>query len=83
MNEYNDIFEIYSKEDCVYCAAAKKLMDDMDIEYIEYNLSDSEDGEYFISVLTELNLRSVPQIFLGDEYIGGFKELREHLDEEF
>ncbi|AWL13222.1 Glutaredoxin-3 [Saliniradius amylolyticus] len=66
--------EIYTKGYCPFCVRAKQLLDSKSVTYTEYSLE------------TQPKLRSemiertggpstVPQIFIGDHYVGGCDEL--------
>lgn len=65
---------IYSTPTCGQCVMAKNLLKSKDIPYEEYTVG--KDVEK--SVIEEkigAPIRSVPQIFMNDEYVGGYKEL--------
>ena len=45
--------EIYTKDNCVWCTRAKNLMSDLQISYLEHDLSDDDDlsdGENSLTV---------------------------------
>ena len=69
---------VWSKDACPFCVQAKALLDSKGIEYEERNIMA---GTWTKEQLLEAvpNARTLPQIFLGDNYIGGFTELRKHL----
>lgn len=64
---------IYSKAHCAYCDRAKQLLDAKEIAFDEIRADLDE------TVLTELlektQWRTFPQIFINDEFIGGFDDL--------
>jgi len=65
--------KIYTKTTCGYCTLAKKFLDSKDIAYEEVSLENPE-------ILNEFkeqhpNVRTVPQIFINNERIGGYQEL--------
>ncbi len=64
---------VYSKTICPYCTSAKQFLKNNDIEYVEKNLDDDEERTAFYASYP--GVRSVPQIFLDGERIGGFQEL--------
>jgi glutaredoxin 3 len=67
--------KVYSTSWCGSCVAAKRLLDARAIPYTEVNL---DDDPAFRAKLIELTGRfTVPQIFIGDNPIGGFDQLRE------
>lgn len=68
---------VWSKENCFYCEQAKLLLDQHNIEYAENIIGQDYTKEDLLSLIP--NARSVPQIFLDDELVGGFNELRMRL----
>ena len=66
---------IYTQKNCVYCAEAKSLLDDMEEVYEERILDTKEKIKRF----KEAGHKTVPQIFL---HIGGFHELEEFIFED-
>jgi glutaredoxin 3 len=71
---------VWSKDQCPYCIQAKALLDSKGIEYEERNIMH---GTYTKEQLLEAvpTARTLPQIFLDEEYIGGFNELRKKLND--
>lgn len=68
---------IWSKYNCTYCTQAKALLEQSGIEYEERKIGDGWTKEDLLEAVP--TARTVPQIFLGEEYIGGFTELRQKL----
>jgi glutaredoxin 3 len=68
---------VWSKDACPFCDQAKNLLKLKGIEYEERNISRDWTREQLLKAVPDA--RTVPQIFLGDELIGGFTELRKHL----
>lgn len=72
-------FEIYTTKSCPYCVEAKKLIKNKGHTYIEYNVPTDATKEHIQKKLEKLGVsvtvRTVPQIFVGNEYIGGHDEL--------
>lgn len=68
---------VWSKEKCPMCIQAKALLANKGIEYEERVIGEGWTKEQ----LLELSpiARSVPQIFLDGNLIGGYVELRKHL----
>ena len=64
--------EIITGQFCGYCDAAKHLLHVRGLEYKEISAHDEEG----MKIMTEHNLKSVPQIFINGELIGGFSELQ-------
>jgi glutaredoxin len=68
---------VWSKNHCPYCDQAKNLLKLKGIEYEERNINDGWDKEDLMAAVP--NARTVPQIFLDDELVGGFTELKKRL----
>lgn len=65
---------IYSRAVCPYCDMAKNLFTAKNIDYIEKNAE--ENMEEFMLLAEKFSHRTVPMIFIGDEFIGGFDNLK-------
>lgn len=68
---------VWSKENCPHCLQAKALLDSQGIDYEERNVQHGWTREQLLEAVP--NARTLPQIFLDDKLIGGFTELRRHL----
>ena len=66
------MYKIYTQNNCGYCVAAKNLLDRKGEEYEEIHLENNPDAK---NKLKQNGLRTVPQIWLDEEYIGGYVEL--------
>jgi glutaredoxin 3 len=74
-NLNNDIkVEIWSQYNCPACEQAKALLDSRNINYTVKTLGEDVTKEHLYEILP--NVRSVPQIFINNEHIGGLPELR-------
>jgi ribonucleotide reductase alpha subunit len=69
---------VYGRPDCPYCEQAKMLLKIKGIEFEYIDLA--EIGKTAAQVTGRKDVRTVPQIYLGGEYIGGFTELQKHLN---
>jgi alkyl hydroperoxide reductase subunit F len=65
--------EIFSKEWCPYCAKAKTLLKSKGLEYSEIDITN--DVKLQREMIKRSGMRSVPQIFIGGESIGGYDGL--------
>lgn len=65
---------VYSTTFCGYCVLAKRLLGQRGIDFEEIDVSGDHDARMWLVKVT--GRRTVPQIFIGDEPIGGFEELR-------
>jgi len=64
---------IYSKDYCPYCTHAKRLLDEKGVGYEEINMEDKP--KEMQALIKKTGMRTVPQIFIGEELVGGFTEL--------
>jgi len=68
---------VWSKDSCPFCVQAKALLESKGIEFEERNVSTDWTKEQLLEAVP--TARTLPQIFLNDKLIGGFTELRRHL----
>jgi len=68
---------VWSKNACPFCVQAKALLESRGIDYEERNVQENWTREQLLEAVP--TARTLPQIFLDDNYIGGFTELRKHL----
>ena len=71
---------VWSKSGCQYCDMAKALLYANEIAYEERNIETDWTKEQLLEAVP--SARSLPQIFLNGEFIGGFKELQAKLSKE-
>ena len=72
--------EIYTWQYCPFCIKAKTLLNKKNIQFTEYKIDGDEAAREEMS-LRASGRRSLPQIFINDEGIGGCDDLYE-LEEE-
>ena len=67
--------EIYSRSNCSYCVMAMNFFDSKNMDYEVYSADDPK----IFSEMMERNpqARTVPQIFIDDQLIGGYTDLIE------
>lgn len=66
--------EIFTGPNCAYCRAAKNLLDERCQAYVEMDITDEGVMEEFrVRILRQ---KSLPQIFIDGEHIGGYEDLR-------
>ena len=68
---------VWSKYNCPYCDQAKALLTQRGIKYEERKIGDGYSREELLEAVP--NARTVPQVFLDGNLIGGFTELKKHL----
>jgi glutaredoxin len=68
---------MWSKYQCPYCDQARMLLKTKGYEIEERKIGDGWTREDLLEAVP--SARTVPQIFLDGELIGGFTELKKHL----
>jgi glutaredoxin len=68
---------VWSKDSCPFCDQAKNLLKMKGIEFEEKKIGHGFTKEDLLEAVP--SARTVPQIFLDEELIGGFTELKKHL----
>lgn len=68
---------VWSKNHCPFCDQAKALLTQRGIEYTEKKIGEGFTREDLLQAVP--TARTVPQIFLNEEYVGGFTELKQRL----
>lgn len=68
---------IWSKYQCTFCDQAKALLKQKGIPFEERKIGDGWSKEELMEAVP--TARTVPQIFLNEEYIGGYNELKQRL----
>lgn len=68
---------VWSKDNCPNCVQAKSLLKSKSIDYEERNITSDWTKEQLLAVVP--TARTLPQIFLDDEYVGGLDHLRQKL----
>jgi glutaredoxin 3 len=69
---------IYSTEPCSFCRRVKGLLESRGAAFDEINLS--KDAEGRMELVRRTGMMSFPQVFVGEELIGGLAELQAALD---
>ncbi|MBS0013127.1 MAG: glutaredoxin 3 [Desulfobacterales bacterium] len=68
------VIEIYSTKACPFCRMAKSLLDQKNAKYTEI-LVDADPSRMTEAVERSGGRRTVPQIFIDDQHVGGYDEL--------
>ncbi len=66
--------EIYSTAVCPYCVSAKNLLKSKGLEWSEVRI-DMDPDQRDLMLARSGGRRSVPQIFINDQHVGGFDDL--------
>lgn len=72
--------KVYTTEYCGYCARAKELLRNKGLSFQEVDVTNNDEMRAKLVQMTA-GRRTVPQIFIGSEAIGGFADLA-RLDDE-
>jgi glutaredoxin 3 len=67
---------VYTTDVCAYCVRAKNLLKRKQIPFTEINVTHEPEKRAWLVKATG-GLKTVPQIFIGDEPIGGSDDLHE------
>jgi glutaredoxin 3 len=66
---------VYSTRNCPYCVAAKTLLNQLQVHFEEIFLD--HQPELWSQLSSQNNgWRTVPMIFVGDEFLGGFTDIK-------
>ena len=71
---------LYSKKNCTYCSKAKAMLNSLGIEYIEKKLEEFKTVDDMLEDIGK-KVKTMPQIKIDNELIGGYHQLIEHLDD--
>jgi len=70
---------VWSKYHCPYCDQAKALLNQRGIPFEERKIGDGYTKEELLEAVP--TARTVPQIIINNNLIGGFTELKKYLEE--
>ena len=65
--------EIYSTRQCPYCVSAKALLNAKGLAYNEIDVT--SDHQLMQNMIRRSGQRTVPQIFIDGESVGGYQQL--------
>ena len=65
--------KVYTTAYCPYCVRAKSLLTNKGVPFDEINLEGKH--QELLDLKEKTGMRTVPQIFVGDHFVGGFQEL--------
>lgn len=68
---------IYTTDYCGYCRLAKELLRERQIPFEEIDVTHDDEKRKWL--VEHTGQRTVPQIFFGNESVGGYTELRQRL----
>lgn len=66
--------KIYTTTHCAYCTSAKRLLGQRGLAFEEIDVTSNDQLRQKLSAENK-GYRTVPMIFIGQEFIGGYSEL--------
>jgi len=66
---------LYTSDWCPYCQRAKSLLTAKNVIFSEINVED--DAKFREEMIARSGRRTVPQVFVGDQHVGGCDDLFE------
>lgn len=73
MENVVETITVYTSPSCPYCVMAKRLLASRERSYEEVDIS--RDPARLQEMLTLSGRRTVPQIFIGGQHVGGYDDL--------
>ena len=70
---------VWSKDNCTFCDQVKALLEQRNIAYEEKKIGYGYTREDLLEAVP--SARTVPQIFVNNNHVGGFTELRKYIEE--
>lgn len=64
---------LYTKDYCPYCVMAKNLLSSIGATYEEVDVTHDQDT--LMKIVQKSGMRTVPQIFFGEECLGGYSDI--------
>lgn len=68
---------VYTIDNCGFCEAAKSLLEQKQLPFEAINLN--HDDQKRMELVKKTGHRTMPQIFIDGEFVGGYNELKEVL----
>lgn len=69
--------EIYTKGYCPFCKMAKKTLNSLNVSFEEFDITHNADKA--LEMQERSQRLTVPQIFIGDQHLGGNDDLQDAL----
>ena len=70
---------VWSKPACGYCVKAKSLLKTKGVEFEEKNIAEGHNIQDMLAPVP--NARTMPQVWVDDQHIGGYYELEKFLED--
>ena len=70
--------EIYTKDLCGYCDAAKNLLDHMKVPYTQFKIGEDITRNELLEIAP--NAKTAPQIVIHGQVVSGYDDLCEYIE---
>ena len=78
--ENQPYIRVFTKNDCPFCVQAKQLLNNKGYSFTEFVLGEDMTKEDFVEAFPKV--KTVPHIIVGNNTIGGYKQLVEFFGED-
>ena len=72
-------YTVFGHEACGFCRRAKQLLADQDLAFRYIDIHQEGISKADLSKTVGFEVTTVPQIFHGQQYVGGFEALEKYL----
>jgi glutaredoxin 3 len=66
---------VYTTNACGFCTRVKMLLSAREIDFREINIAG--DPEAFVELAKSSGMMTLPQVFIGETFVGGYQETAE------
>lgn len=77
-----DRFTVFGKQGCGYCKRAKEVLENNELPMKYFDIHENNISQADLEKTVGKPVHTVPQIFHGQNYIGGYTELAAYLKAE-
>ncbi len=75
-------FTIFGHQACGFCRQAKAVMETKELDFRYVDIHEEGISQADLAETVGRPVTTVPQIFHGEEYVGGYQELMQFLQEQ-
>ncbi|MDX2464804.1 MAG: glutaredoxin domain-containing protein [Porticoccus sp.] len=75
-------FTIFGHDACGFCRQAKAVLESKNLEFRYVNIHEEGISPADLAETVGRPVNTVPQIFHGKDYVGGYQELMQYLEQE-
>lgn len=72
-------YTIFGHQQCGFCRRAKQVLEEKELPFRYVDIHEENISKADLSKTVGQTVTTVPQIFYGQEYVGGFEALERHL----